>query len=123
VLVVPVKVLYVLWIPAGAITAASPYIQNCSSINGGSSGYGSTGVQIDGLTYIVQVINLFYVMTLHKLTQTVSVFTQSVAAVVRWFLSLLTIVLNLFMLHQAVLLEVLTVHLLTVKLVLKLMVH
>ena len=33
--------------PSGSITTASPYIQNCSSVNGGT-GYGSTGIQIDG---------------------------------------------------------------------------
>src|SRR5210317_377966 len=37
--------------PSGTVTVASPYIQNCTSINGGSSGYGSTGVQIDGLLH------------------------------------------------------------------------
>ena len=48
--------------PTGSITTASPYVQNCSSVNANA-----TGIQIDGL-YIVQVINQFLQMTLHKLT-------------------------------------------------------
>jgi hypothetical protein len=72
--------------PSGSITTASPYIQNCSSVNANA-----TGIQIDG-NYIVQVTNQFLQMTLHKLTQTVKVFTQLAVVVVRWFQSLLTIV-------------------------------
>ena len=52
--------------PDGSITSASPYVQNCSSVN--------TGAQVFKLmvTYIVQVINQFLQMTILKLTLTVS---------------------------------------------------
>jgi hypothetical protein len=70
--------------PSGAISTASPYIQNCTSSNSNA-----TGIQIDGY-YIVQVTNQFLQMTLHKLTQTVKVFTQLAVVVVRWFPSLHT---------------------------------
>jgi hypothetical protein len=42
-LVVQVKRLFVSLDPAGSITTASPYIQNCTSVNAGA-----TGIQIDG---------------------------------------------------------------------------
>ena len=44
--------------------------------------------------YIVQVINQFLQMTLHKLILTVKVFLRQVVVVVRWFLYSHTIVIN-----------------------------
>jgi hypothetical protein len=88
--------------PSGSISTASPYIQNCTSVNANA-----TGIQIDGNYYIVQVTNQFLQMTLHKLTQMVKVFTQLAVVVVRWFLSLLIMCKIIHMQNPVDLLEVL----------------
>ena len=86
--------------PSGSITTASPYVQNCSSVN-----TGATGIQIDGNLHSAGNKSILANDFTQINSDGIGVHALQVV-VVRWFQSLHTIVINHSMLNQVVLLEV-----------------